>query len=204
MMDNIPPETDRAALGPEERLAYAHRPKPISSGLELVLLQDSLRAERSRSSQSVALKAIERITLSFTPKNTAQQAFTCALLVSDGRTIKFHNISWKSLVEVQRLDAEFTGFVRALIQKVATANPRVELRAGVSKWRYSLMMVSGAAIIIGLTTAAIYAMARQNTIIGLMSLGLTVYLGFWLKGFLSRNRPRLFTPETIPPEVMPG
>lgn len=202
MRDNVPPGQEEAQEA-AARMAYAHRPKPFSSELELTLLQDTLRAEQGRSNQNVPLKAIRRIDLAFTPKNAAQRAFTCTLGISDGRTVKFHNISWKSLVEVQRLDAGYSRFVRALVREVADANPDVALHAGVSPWRYTLMIVTGCAIVLGVVGAAIYAMARQGTLVGLVSLGLGAYLAYWLRDYLARNRPRVFTPAAIPPEILP-
>ncbi|MCA1999731.1 MAG: hypothetical protein LDL25_08075 [Hyphomicrobiales bacterium] len=187
-----------------EPLAYAHRGKPYSAETQLTLDTGSLIAERGRSRQVFALDRIERIRLAFTPRNTARLAFTCEVRAADGRSVRFDNLSWKSLIETERLDRDFRTFVLALAARARAANPATRLEAGVTRLRHRLMLVFGAGLVLALIAAAVIAAGKGSALVMLFAIGLAAYLGFWLRDFLIRNRPRSFTPEVPPEGVLPA
>ena len=186
-----------------ETIVYAQRPKPYSAELELSLEGSRLVAVRGRSRQEFPLAAIERITLSFTPKNSARRAFACRVQATDGRWVQFDNLSWKSLIEVERQNGPYDRIVRGLIARVAAANPSLALVGGIARWRHTVMSALGLAMLAALLGAAIYAATSGSWPLGLAALGLVAYLGFWLREFLGRNRPRRFTADSVPADLLP-
>lgn len=188
---------------PNTDLRYAHRAKPFSNELELHLTARELTAERGKSRQVFPIGRLERIRLSFTPRNTARLAFTCEVRAEDGKSVKFDNISWKSLIETERHDEEFRTFILALVARAARAKPGTKLEAGIAPLRYRVMQLLGIFIVAALAGAAIFAGSHSSYIVALASLGLTVYLANWLREFLTRNHPRSFTASTVPENVLP-
>ena len=193
-------ETVEAPYG----LTYRQRPKPYSAELELMLAPEALRAQRGRSNQNFPLHAIERITLRFTPKNTVFKAFSCHLRATDGRSLQFENFSWKSLVETERQDADYTRFVRALVEVAAIRSPGVRLVAGLPPFRYWLMLLLALAMIAAMFGVAGYFFMKSSPRLGMIALAANAYLGYWLKEFARRNRPRDFTRHMIPADILPG
>lgn len=184
-------------------LTYMHRPKPYSAELVLSLDGAHFTAERGKSRQTFPLGAIERVRLSFTPRNTARLAFTCMVRSKDGRSVTFDNLSWKSLIETERLDRDYRGFIAELIARAAAANGAIILEAGISPFRHRMMMIFGAAMMIALAVAA-YVGAREGSLLVLaFAAGLAAYLGFWLRSYLGRNRPRRFGAKALPDGVLP-
>lgn len=193
---------DHESLAPGA-IRYFQRPKPYSAELEMTLSESYLVSERGKSKQQMPLAGIERIRLRFTPKNSVFRAFTCDIRARDGRSVRFENVSWKSLIETERMDDTYTRFIRILIARVSKANPDVELVAGLSRFRHTGMVVIGFSMLIALAGCVVYAGLQGNLVVALMAAGLTAYLGFWMKEFATRNRPRRFMPEAIPDDVLP-
>lgn len=185
-------------------MIYAHRAKPFSNELELRLDGRSLAAEKGRSTQNFVLSGLERLRLSYSPRNAIRHAFTCELRASDGKSLKFDSISWKSLIDAERRDTEYRDFVTALVRRAAAVNPGLRLETGIGAWRYRLMLVLGFAIIAALLASTVFVALRSGWVMALITLGLAAYIGLWLREFLTRNRPRLFTPDALPEAVLPA
>lgn len=183
---------------------YFQRAKPYSAELEMTVTETRLISERGKSRQDMPLSGIERIRLRFTPKNSVFRAFTCDVRATDGRSVTFQNVSFKSLIETERMDDTYSRFIQTLIQRAAAANPALELHAGLSKFRYIGMVILGAIMLSALLACVVYAFMKGNTLVALMAVGLVAYLAFWLKEYATRNRPRRFQSSNIPPDVLPG
>lgn len=184
-------------------LLYAHRAKPYSSELELRLTARDLIAEKGKSRQAYRLDKLERIRLSFSPRNTAKLTFVCEVRASDGASVTFDNLNWKSLIETERLDAPFRALVLALIERASRANPKLTLEAGVGPLKFNVMRLVGFALVGTLVGATVYAATKGNTVVAFGALALGIYLARWLWDFLSRNQPRAFTADAVPENVLP-
>lgn len=182
---------------------YSHQPKPYSNELELRLSDTDLSAIRGRSSQHYPLKDIEQIRLFFSPRNIARLAFSCEVRARDGNSVTFDNVSWRSLIDVERADGAYRTFVLSLVSRAQQANPDVVLVAGIAPWRYRLMQVVGVAIAGCLIASLVIAWRSGGTIIALAAFGLAAYFGLWMRDFLTRNRPRHFAPDQPPEGALP-
>jgi hypothetical protein len=184
-------------------LLYAHRAKPFSAPLELRLTARALNAERGRSNLTFPFDKIERIRLSFNPRNSAHKVFLCEVRTKDGMSVRFDNLSWVSLVQTEKLDAGFRRFVLEFITRAEAANPDIRLECGIAPIRYRLMQGAGFGLLAALVISAGFAGTRGSTIVAMGALGLSTYFGFWLFSFLGRNRPGRFTAGTVPDRVLP-
>lgn len=188
---------------PKPTMRYSHRPKPFSTELELELTAHELIATRGRSVQRYPLTAIERIQLTFTPRNTAHMAFSCRIQATDGKSVKFDSLSWKSLIETEKQNDDYTRFVTALCERAAAGSPKAVLHAGVSRFRHTGMLVIGVGVLLGLAGIAIYAFMGDAPGSGALAFGLLAYLAWWMHGYLTRNKPTAFRATDIPPSVLP-
>jgi hypothetical protein len=201
--------------------AFAHRAQPYSAPSTLWLEGAELHVEKGRSKQVFPLGALESIRLMYAPRNIARRAFACHIRARDGRSVRFTNLDWTSLIEVELVDAAYHAFATALVRRAAGLTPDIRLEAGCGWLRYRLTQGVGFALIGALIISALYyggfpdhagfirasatAADRQagNLLAG-GSLALAAYLGFWLNAFLVRNRPQRFTGAAIPPAVLPA
>lgn len=188
---------------PKATILYSHRAKPYSAELELELTASELIATRGRSVQRFPLNAIERISLEFSPRNTAHHAFACSVRATDGKSVSFNSLSWKSLIETEKQNGDYTRFISTLCERVEAANPRIELHAGVSAFKHKGMLVMGVVMLLALAASAIYAFTSQSKLVGGVALFMFAYLGWWMRDYLTRNRPARFRAGAIPPSVLP-
>ncbi|MBN8534327.1 MAG: hypothetical protein J0L51_09560 [Rhizobiales bacterium] len=189
---------------PKTTILYSHRPKPFAAELELELTAFELIATRGRSVQRFPLTAIEKVTLVFSPRNTAHHAFACTVRATDGKSVKFDSLSWKSLIETEKQNGDYTRFVSTLCERVEAASPKAVLHAGVVPFKHTGMLVMGIAMIVGLAASSIYAFRTQSAVIGGVALFMLAYLAWWMRDYLTRNRPRAFKASAIPPSVLPA
>ena len=189
---------------PAPDLLYAHRAKPYSSDLELRLTARALMAEKGKSQQTYALDKLERIRLSFSPRNTSKLTFLCEVRAMDGSSVKFDNLTWKSMIQTERQDVDFRAFVLALIERTATVNRSVRLEAGIGTLKFNLMRMIGFGLIAALAGATIFSATKASYTVAVGSFGLTVYIALWLRDFLTRNQPRAFTASAVPGNVLPA
>jgi hypothetical protein len=188
---------------PKATILYSHRPKPFAAELELELTAFELIATRGRSVQRFPLTAIEKVTLAFSPRNTAHNAFLCSVRATDGKSIKFDSLSWKSLIETEKKNADFTRFVSTLCERAEAGSPQVELHAGVVPFKHTGMLVIGILMLLGLAASAVYAIGNKSTLVGCVALFMLAYLSWWMWDYLTRNRPTRFRADAIPPSVLP-
>jgi hypothetical protein len=182
---------------------YEHRPKPFSNALMLDLGPATLLAERGNSKQEFRLDGIEQLRLSYRPANTARLGFACKLRARDGKTMVFSNLTWRSMVETGRQDEDYDRFTRELVARIGRASPRVRMIAGAPVWQYRLFFAAFLLLAPMLLASAGYFALGGSWAIGVMTLGLAAWLGFYAREYLVRNRPRSFSAGAIPPEVMP-
>ena len=199
-MADSPPPTSSPPAG---MLRYAQRQKPFSGALELILDANGLTASKGRSTLTIPFAEIEKIVLTFTPRNTSFRTFTCKVHATNRRKLRFDSLSWKSLIETDKLDPEFRQFVAALAERSAASNPKLQLHAGFSPLRHKLMLFLGVILGGGLIACTVYAAIKGAAMVGLLSFGVTGYLIWWLREVLTRNRPRDFTPDSLPDGVLP-
>lgn len=183
---------------------FSQRSKPFSAPMELRLTESSLVADRGRAHQTYPLKAIERIRLYFSPRNSARDTFVCEVRAKDGSALRFDNLSWRSLVQVERLDAEFRRFALELIARTAAENPSLVVQTGIAPLRYRLMQGAGFVLLAALLFSAAYAASNGSGLVALGCLGLSAYFGFWLRTFLVRNRPGTVPADAVPERVLPS
>jgi hypothetical protein len=184
-------------------LRYSHRPKPFAAELELELTAHELIATRGRSTQRFPLTAIERITLRFSPRNTAHRAFACTLRATDGKSVTFDSLSWKSLIETEKQNDDYARFVTALCQRAEAARPQAELVAGVPAWKFWGMLGVGIAVLAGLVAIAFYSASDRSWPAAGLAVALFGYLVFWMRDYLTRNRPARFRAGAMPALVLP-
>ncbi|CAN1545288.1 hypothetical protein MCEMSEM23_01937 [Rhabdaerophilaceae bacterium] len=188
---------------PAPTLTYGHRPKPFAAELEMELTAHELIATRGRSSLRFPLTAVEKVELVFSPRNTAHHAFSCRVRATDGRSVIFDSLSWKSLIETERQDEAYTRFVRAVVSRARAHNTNMILQAGVAPFKFWGMFSLGIPVMAGLAGIAAYAFASSGVFSGFLAIALFVYLGWWLRDYLRRNRPAIIPTDEIPARVLP-
>lgn len=168
------------------------------------LLGEMLEIDRTRRVDSLRLSAVEQVRYLYAPGNVSSKGFRTQLKLSDGRTVTFGNLSWRSLTEIERDDARYHQFVAALAAAVARANPRARFVAGKPKPLWITLALVSALSLLMLATFTLRAFQQGMTNAGLLGI-LLIAASFWQVWPLVRlNKPRELMKGEVPDDLVPG
>ncbi len=184
--------------------SWRQRPKPVGYEIGYKLVGDSLEVDRTRRVDSVRLSAVEQVRFLYAPGNISSKGYKTQLRLSDGRTVTFGNLSWRSLTDLDRDDARYHRFVTALSAAIARANPRARFVAGRPKPLWLGVAAVGALSMLMLAAFTLRAFQQGATNAGLLGI-LLVAASFWqVWPLVSLNRPRELATGEVPDSLVPG
>ncbi|MBM6594477.1 hypothetical protein [Microvirga pudoricolor] len=190
----------RTDAGP---LTYTQNPKPIGSPISFVLKGSKLSVDTGRKQYDVQLGAVEEVRMVYEPGRVSQRVFRTKIRMKNGRTFSFSSLHWTSMVQAQELGPAYRGFTSALFETIARANPKARFVAGQPLWRWAAttaiaVLCLGAMAV--LTWRALQTGAQSVALMG----GLLAAVGIWqLEPMVRLNKPRRFSPDAPPPELLP-
>jgi hypothetical protein len=182
---------------------YSQRSKPYAQEAEFSLMPQHLAIEQGRRSGNFLFSEIVMIRLMYRPRNTTNEGYQAKIYRRDKRTALLSNLSWKSLVDVERQDADYSQFVRALIARAIAGNPGIILVAGMPRWLHLLTAAMGFMAVVAMVAITGKALQHNTWPVALFTASIGIYLGWWALRYVTRNRPQRFTADAIPPVVMP-
>jgi hypothetical protein len=184
--------------------SWRQRPKPIGFEIAYRLIGDTLEIDTTRKVDRVRLSAVERVRFFYAPSNVASKGFRTQLRLSDGKSVTFGNLSWRSLTDIDRDDARYHAFVTALSGAIRRANPQARFVAGkpYPLW-LALALVGGAALVM-LAWFSLRAFGQGASTAGWLGL-LLAAASFWQVWPMIRlNRPRELASGEVPDDLVPG
>jgi hypothetical protein len=184
-------------------LVYQHRARPYSSEARFELKDDHVAIEQGRRSGNFHYRDVVLIRLLYKPRNTTNEGYQAKLYRRDNKTAALTNLSWKSLVDLDRQDGAYVRFLSALIDRTVRANPAVVLEAGMPRWLHAVTAVAGGGAVLALVVVTIQAVRAGSLPAAALTGALGAYFVWWSYRYLGRNRPRRFTADAIPADVLP-
>jgi hypothetical protein len=197
------PLTRDPSAKPVHYVTYGHRARPYSNEAVFELREDRVAIEQGSRKGDFLFSEIAMIRLMYKPKNTTNEGYQTKIYRRDRKTASFTNLSWKSLVDVERQDEAYSTFLRRMITAAAAANPSIVLVAGLPRWMHGLVTIFGVASVAALALVTVQALMQGGWPIALLTAALASYFAWWATRYTLRNRPRSFRPEAVPAEVMP-
>jgi hypothetical protein len=187
----------------EQYPKYAYKPSLMGSPWMLQLAPDALVWSLGSLSGRVPYGSIRRIRLSFRPVTMQSYRFLAEIWSERNAKIPISSASWKSLVEQERQDAAYVGFIRELHERIAKAGGRPRLDAGAIPFLYWPGVAIFAAISVALAGLIVRALQQGETAATLFLLAFFAFMLWQLGGFFKRNLPRRYTLDRIPADVLP-
>lgn len=182
---------------------YSHAPRPVGGPITFTLEGDRLIVDSGRKVHEVALGAVDQVRMTYEPRSFVHRAFQTRVRMRDGKTFAFSSLNWRSLIEAERLDKEYRAFARTLFDAIARANPEARFVSGRPRavWIGSAILAAASLFAMALFTwRAMQAGAVTAALMGLVF----ALVGIWqLEPMVRLNRPRRFTPDEPPPDLMP-
>lgn len=183
---------------------WRQRPKPIGFEIAYRLKGDMLEIDSTRKVDQVRLAAVEQVRFLYAPSNVSSKGFRTQLRLSDGKTITFGNLSWRSLTDIDRDDVRYHAFVSALSAAITRANPQARFVAGKPHLLWLALALAGGGAMIMLTFFSLRAFQQGATAAAGLGLALAA-ASFWQVWPMIRlNRPQDLATGEVPDELVPG
>lgn len=184
--------------------SWRQRPKPIGFELAYRLDGDVLEIDSTRKVDRVRLSAVEQVRFFYAPSNISTKGFKTKLRLSDGKTVTFGNLSWRSFTDVERDDAGYHAFVTALAAAIARANPRCRFIGGRPRPLWLALTAISFLSLVMLVWLCLRAVQQGATSVALLGLLLAAASYWQVSPMIRLNRPRELATGETPPELVPG
>jgi hypothetical protein len=148
------------------------------------------------------LRAILKLRLSYDPSRIERNLFRCHLYNTGGKCATIQNVHYQGIASFSDRSETYLPFTRALIDRLAAANPRCEFIAGTSHlswWAHAAFLT----VAFGLLSLALFFL---YTAVGPLAIIKLLIVAFFIPTtirWFSKNRPKKFTPHTIPENLLP-
>ncbi len=147
---------------------------------------------------------IAGIRLSFDPTRFDTRRHRCDVTMRDGTRARFWSTHYVAVAEFDDRAATYTPLVRALVVRVAAANPSSVFRAGKRPlvfWAEQAFLVLMATIVVWVLALVGGSDLSEAT---WLKLGIVIAFIPLALRYARKNYPRRLAPDVIPPEVLPG
>jgi hypothetical protein len=182
---------------------YAYKPSLLGAPYEFRLAEDGLAWRVGRHAGRIPYDDISRLRLSFRPVTLQSHRFVAEIWSGSAPKLTIASSSWRSMVEQERLDAAYAGFLTELHRRIAEKGARASFEAGSPPFVYWPGLVLF--VVVSLALAALTVRALQaGATTGALFVAVFLAAFLWQAGtFFRRNRPGTYRPEAIPAAVLP-
>lgn len=185
-------------------LTYVHRPRPLSADVTLRLEGNVLSMDSGMGRSEVSLADVAQVRLIYAPTNLSRKVYRTVLTLKDGRRISYGSVAWRSIAELERRDEAYSAFTRALIARIAAANPQCRWIKGQSWLQWVLVCAAGAGAGLGVGSL-VWTALRDGQMPAALLGALIGAVAFWqVEPLVRLNRPDRFDPGNPPATLLPS
>jgi hypothetical protein len=182
---------------------YAFKPSLMGAACQFTLKPDALEWEIGRRSGRMRYDRIQAIRLSYRPVTMQSHRFITEIWSADNPKVQIVSVSWRSIMEQERLDKAYSNFITELHRRVAGAGTAARFTTGLPVATYLVGLVVFSAVLLATAVMVVRAASFEQwgatAIVGVFFL----VFGYQLGNYFYRNRPGRYRPDAIPPAVLP-
>ncbi len=182
---------------------YAYKRSLVGGAYVFRLTADAIEWSMGPRMLRVPYDGVRRVRMSFRPMTMQNYRFLTEIWPASGPKVQIASTSWKSLVEQERLDAAYRGFITELHRRLAAAAPQARYIQGAPPYLYwpgVLVFAGFGCAMVWLLVAALLEKKLEGVAFFAVFLGLLVWQ---MGGFFMRNRPGRYRPDALPEIMLP-
>lgn len=183
-------------------VSYTYRPSLLGAAWQFDLTEEGLAWSAGRRHGVWRYDEIAHVQLSYRPVSMQRRRFRADIRSKDGRTLPIVSATWQSMVAVAPQDETYRAFILELHRRVATAG-KATFGAGMKQPAYVIGLVVLAFVGIALAGLIVRAIATASWSGVLFLLACGAVFSWQIGGFVRRNRPRGYTPDGVPADLIP-
>lgn len=188
----------------EPKYFYSFKPRLMGPSYEFQLSKDTLDWQIGPRSGQIAYPMIRRIRLGYKPTNMAAARFVAEIWPLNAGKLSVFSVSARSIIDVAPQNADYAGFLRELHRRVAASKSECVFEAGFPSWRWWPSLAVGIAALLAVAFIVVQAVIGAQYLVAAI-FGLTGVWFLWqIWHIVMRNRPRRYTADNIPADVLPS
>jgi hypothetical protein len=191
--------SDEATSG----VRYAYKSSLIGAAQQFELTDAGLSWRVSGKSAVWPYAGISAIRLSYRPMSMQPHRFRADIENAGGARLVIFSTSWQTVTLMTPQDGDYRAFMTQLHQRMREAGSRATLSGGIGTKAYAGAVLLLALVAISITGLFARAIDTGEFYGALFLVGFAALFGWQIGGFVRRNRPRAYTFDQLPEELLP-
>jgi hypothetical protein len=183
--------------------SYVYKASLVGSAHRFVLTEDRLAWHVGGRSGLWPYTDIAAVRLSYRPVSMQPRRFRADIDHVNGARIAVLSTTWTTVTLMTPQDNDYRAFIAELHRRLREAGSRAELVGGLRPGLYSAGVAVLAIVAVSMTGLLIRALATGEWGGALFLVGFALLFGWQIGGFIRRNRPRRYTFNELPRELLP-
>lgn len=182
---------------------YAYKASLIGVAQQFELTEDGL-SWRIGDKQSVwPYDAIATIGLSYRPVSMQSRRFRADIVNRSGERLAIISTTWQTIALMTPQNESYRLFITELHRRLAQHDSKAILIGGARPLVYSLGSVLMLLVLLAMVGLLVRAISAGATAGALFLLACGALFGWQIGGFMRRNRPRTYTLDALPKDLLP-
>jgi hypothetical protein len=182
---------------------YIFKPSLVGGASQIDLTGDGLSWQARGKKGVWPLDKIAAIRLSYRPVSMQSRRFRADIEDTRGERVTIYSTTWHTIALMSPQDDGYRAFIVEFHRRLAAIKSRAVLVAGINPKIY----LAGTVLIgfVGVATLGLLIRALVTGEMGgaLFLIGFAALFAWQIGGFMRRNRPRSYTFEALPQDVLP-
>jgi hypothetical protein len=197
----LPDQATHSGHGAATR--YAYKASLIGAAHQFELTDQGLSWQVGGKSGVWPYAGISAIRLSYRPVSMQAHRFRADIERADGQRIAIFSTSRQTIALMAPQDQDYRAFITLLHERMAKQASNAALIAGIGPKTYAAGIALLALVGISIAGLLVRALGTGEWAGALFLVGFAALFGWQIGGFVRRNRPRTYTFDTLPPELLP-
>jgi len=182
---------------------YAFKASLVGSLCQFTLKPDALEWQVGHGSGRTRYDAVSAVRLSYRPVTMQSHRFITEIWSPGNPKIQIVSVSWRSIMEQERLDAAYAAFIVELHRRLAAAGTPARFSTGLPFVTYWAGVVIFGAVLVATGSLLVRAMNFDQWAPKVVVAIFFLVFAYQLGTYFYRNRPRRYRPDAVPPDVLP-
>ena len=183
--------------------SYAFKASLIGSMCQFTLKPDVLEWQVGRRSGRIRYDTIRAVRLTYRPVTMQSHRFITEIWSPGNPKIQIVSVSWRSIMEQQRLDAAYAAFIIELHRRLAAAGAPARFSTGLPFATYWAGVVIFWAVLVATGSLLVRAMNFDQWAPMVVVAIFFLVFAYQLGTYFYRNRPGRYRPDAVPADVLP-
>ncbi len=182
---------------------YIFKPSLVGGASQFDLTDDGLSWQAKGKNGVWPLDKIAAIRLSYRPVSMQSRRFRTDIEDTRGERVTLYSTTWHTVALMSPQDNGYRAFVVELHRRLAEKKSRAVLVVGINPKIYQAGMAVIAVVGIAMLGLLIRALFTGEFAGALFLVGFAALFIWQIGGFMRRNRPRRYTFDALPEDVLP-